>query len=38
MGVVNFLTAMGLFIGQSPSFFALMKDLAQDADQAQRGR
>jgi hypothetical protein len=38
MGVVNFLTAMGLFIGQSPAFFALMKDLAQDADQAQRGR
>jgi hypothetical protein len=38
MGVVNFLTAMGLFIGQSPAFFALMKDLAQDADQAQRMR
>jgi hypothetical protein len=38
MGVVNFLTAMGLFIGQSPAFFALLKDLAQDADQAQRGR
>ncbi len=38
MGVVNFLTAMGLFIGQSSAFFALMKDLAQDADQAQRGR
>jgi hypothetical protein len=38
MGVVNFLTAMGLFIGQPPAFFALMKDLAQDADQAQRGR
>jgi hypothetical protein len=37
MGVVSFLTAMGLFIGQSPAFFALMKDLAQDADQAQRG-
>jgi hypothetical protein len=34
VGVVNFLTAMGLFIGQSPAFFALMKDLAQDADQA----
>ena len=38
MGVVNFLTTMGLFIGQSSAFFALMKDLAQDADQAQRGR
>ena len=36
-GVVNFLTAMGLFIGQSPAFFALMRDLAEDADQAQRG-
>jgi hypothetical protein len=34
VGVVNFLTAMGPFIGQSPAFFALMKDLAQDADQA----
>jgi hypothetical protein len=38
MGVVNFLTAMGLFIGQSPAFFAMMKQLAQEADQAQRGR
>ena len=37
MGVVNFLTAMGLFIGQSPAFFALMRDLAEDADQARRG-
>jgi hypothetical protein len=36
MGVVNFLTAMGLFIGQSPAFFALMRDLANDADQARR--
>src|ERR1039457_2842972 len=35
-GVVNFLTAMGLFIGQSPAFFALMRDLASDADQARR--
>jgi hypothetical protein len=34
--VVNFLTAMGLFIGQSPSFFKVMKDLAQDADAARR--
>lgn len=38
MGVVNFLTAMGLFIGQSPSFFNLLHELAADADQARRGR
>jgi Ferritin-like domain len=38
MGVVNFLTAMGLFIGQSPAFFALLRGLAQDADQATRER
>ena len=37
MGVVNFLTAMGLFIGQSPAFFTLLKDLAEDADEATRG-
>ena len=36
MGVVKFLTDMGLFIGQSPAFFALMKRLAQAADAAQR--
>lgn len=35
--VVDFLTAMGLFIGQSPAFFELMHDLAADADQAKRG-
>ena len=35
-GVVQFLTAMGLFIGQSPKFFALLGDLAEDADEAQR--
>src|SRR5437773_3163809 len=35
-GVVNFLTAMGLFIGQSPEFFAFMRDLAEDADEARR--
>ncbi len=34
--VVNFLTAMGLFIGQSPAFFELMHDLAADADAAKR--
>src|SRR5438309_406577 len=37
MGVVSFLTAMGLFIGQSPEFFAFMRDLAEDADEARRG-
>jgi hypothetical protein len=35
-GVVSFLTAMGLFIGQSKHFFALMRDLAEDADAARR--
>jgi hypothetical protein len=38
MGVVNFLTAMGLFIGQSPAFFNLLRNLAQDADAARRGQ
>jgi hypothetical protein len=36
MGVVNFLTAMGLFIGQSPAFFAMLKTLAAEADAATR--
>ena len=36
MGVVNFLTAMGLFIGQSNQFFELLRDLAEDADEARR--
>jgi len=36
--VVKFLTAMGLFIGQSPAFFELMTDLAEDADKARRER
>ena len=36
MGVVKFLTAMGLFIGQSPEFFDLLRDLAEDADEAIR--
>jgi Ferritin-like domain len=35
-GALNFLTAMGLFIGQSPAFFQLMQDLAEDADEAKR--
>ena len=38
MAVVKFLTAMGLFIGQSPQFFQLMHDLAADADRARRER
>jgi hypothetical protein len=38
MGVVNFLVAMGLFIGQSSEFFTFMLDLARDADAARRGR
>jgi hypothetical protein len=37
-GVVKFLTDMGLFIGHSPAFFALMNDLAEDADEARRKR
>jgi hypothetical protein len=36
-GVVKFLTDMGLFIGHSPAFFALMQDLAEDADAARFG-
>jgi hypothetical protein len=37
MAVVTFLTDMGLFIGQSPTFFSFMHQLAQEADAAQRG-
>src|SRR6476660_1704899 len=37
MAALRFLTAMGLFIGQSAGFFNYMKQLAQDADAAQRG-
>jgi Ferritin-like domain len=37
MGVVKFLTDMGLFIGQSPAFFSFMQQLAQEADAAERG-
>ena len=36
MGAINTLTADGLFIGQSPEFVQLLKDLASDADQARR--
>ena len=35
-GVVKFLTDMGLFLGQPPAFFALLHQLAQQADAAQR--
>jgi hypothetical protein len=38
MGALRFLTDMGLFIGQSPAFFAYMAGLAQDADHAHHGR
>src|SRR5215469_3747846 len=37
-GVVKFLTDMGLFMGQSQAFFDLLNDLAEDADEARRGR
>lgn len=36
MNVVNFLTSMGLFIGQPPAFFRLLRGLAADADAARR--
>src|SRR5713101_3962897 len=38
MGALKFLTDMGLFIGQSAGFFAFMRDLAEDADEARRER
>jgi hypothetical protein len=34
MGALRFLTAMGLFFGQSATFFAVMTQLAQEADAA----
>src|SRR5579864_4615732 len=37
MGALKFLTAMGLFIGQSNAFFSYMTGLAQAADAAERG-
>jgi hypothetical protein len=37
MGVVEFLTAMGLFIGQPPAFFDTLKQLAREADTANPG-
>ncbi len=38
MGALTFLTNMGLFIGQTPGFFAYMTGLAQAADHAHHGR
>ena len=38
MGALTFLTNMGLFIGQSPAFFAYMTQLAQAADHAHHMR
>jgi hypothetical protein len=38
MGVVTFLTNMGLFKGQSSNFSKLLRDLAEDADEARRER
>ena len=38
MGALRFLTDMGLFIGQSPAFFAYMIKLAREADSARSGR
>ncbi len=37
MGALSFLTATGLFVGQSSDFFAFMTELAQAADAARRG-
>jgi hypothetical protein len=37
MGAVKFLTAMGLFIGQSPAFYEMLGELAAEADDARRG-
>jgi len=34
MGAVRALTADGLFIGQSQAFFNLLRDLAEEADEA----
>ena len=36
-GALKFLTAMGLFIGQSSAFFSFLSELASAADAAQRG-
>jgi hypothetical protein len=36
MGAVNGLTNDGLFINQTPDFFAFLRDLAKEADEAER--
>jgi hypothetical protein len=38
MGTLQFLTDMGLFIGQSRAFFAYMTQLAREADHVRHGR
>jgi hypothetical protein len=38
INVVNLRTSPGLFIGQSPAFFKLFRDLAEDADAARRDK
>jgi len=38
VGALKFLTDMGLFRGQSPAFFALLHELAEEADAARRGQ
>jgi len=37
MGVVDFLTNMGLFNGQPPEFFTVLRGLAATADAARHG-
>jgi hypothetical protein len=37
IGALKALTANGLFIGQSPAFFAVLQDLATAADAARQG-
>jgi hypothetical protein len=36
MGALQALTHDGLFTGQSKEFFAFLRDLAEDADEAKR--
>jgi len=37
MSALKILTDMGVFIGQSPAFFAFMQELAEEADKARHG-
>jgi hypothetical protein len=37
VATINSFTADGLFIGQSQEFFAVLNELAQQADAARRG-